>query len=91
MNTPGEELGFGCGVPHYEEYHNAPKEYAKLCITVGIPVRNLDFMDVYLIASKIQSDEYLRKKWLASGGTFDAMIDELSNKECGALLKRIQQ
>jgi hypothetical protein len=36
----------------------------ELCIELGIPVRDMDLMDVYLTAGRIIQDEVLRQKAL---------------------------
>ncbi len=87
-----EELGTGgCSIPQYKpsELHDAPRAYAKLCALVGANVRDMDFMECFMLAGKIERDEFLRNRWLAGNKSFEEVIHQLSPAELQALRSRI--
>lgn len=68
----------------------------ELCIELGIPVREMAPMDVYLTAGKILQDEVLRQKALKylegpilPSGSLKKAIDEMTPAERQELRERV--
>jgi hypothetical protein len=68
----------------------------ELCIELGIPVRDMNFMDVFLLAGRILQDDVVRKKALKylqgsvlPMGSSKQAIQDMTDAERRALLERV--
>jgi hypothetical protein len=60
----------------------------ELCVELGIPVRDMDLMDVFLTAGRIIQDGTVRQKYPKCGSS-KQVIQDMPDVERRALLERV--